>query len=378
MEQAALFDPRSYAGVRRPLRQAETLPSWCYRDDAFYQRELDRAFRPSWRLAGRGDEIPASGDYLVVWTAGGSVIVVRGEDGHPRAFANACRHRGAELVCDKGRKGNCKAFVCPYHSWSYRLTGELVGAPGMAAAEGFDKADFGLMPVRLEDWGGFLFVNLDATAPSLAAYLGSMPAFFAGHGFSDLTCVRRVEFLVEANWKLLAENALEAYHTGTVHATTLGQQKAETLETEGNWTGLVVRDEVSVGTLRGEPPPFPVIPTLQGQAKGGAYFTMIYPSTQIACAPDCVWWVDFLPLGPTRSKIILGSCFPRDTVVQPNFDQDVQAYYRRWDEATPEDNEICEVQQRGLAFQDRPPGRLAASEFCVHALDNWVLDKVLD
>ena len=370
-----LFDPALYQGTRRPLLEAETLPAWCYSDPVFYDREMARLFRPAWRLAGRADEIPEAGDYLTAWTAGGSVILLRDREGAVRAFANSCRHRGAELVSGQGRT---KALVCPYHSWSYRLDGSLAAAPGMAGVQGFDAACHGLLPLRTAQWGGFLFVTLDDDAPPLAAHLGDMIPRFACYGLEDLRCVRRMTFDVEANWKLLAENALEAYHTGSVHGKSLGQQRAEALQTSGNWTGLLVLDERSVGTLPGRPPPFPAIPGLTGDAARGTHFTMIYPATQLACAQDCAWWFDIQPLGPTRSRLVLGFCFPEATARRADFAAKVAAYYHRWELATPEDNAICEAQQRGLAFTGRPPGRFAPGEFAVHALDNWILDRLLE
>ena len=374
-ETADLFDPARYAAVRRPLREAETLPAWCYRSEAFFEREIERIFKPTWRFVGRADEIPAAGDYLAFDTAAGPALVIRGEDGRLRAFANSCRHRGAELLSGQG---NCPVIVCPYHAWSYGLDGRLKGAPHMGDVEGFEAADFALAPMRLETWAGFIFVTVDSKAPSLQEHLGDLPERFACYDPESLRCTRRVEFEVTANWKLLAENALEAYHTGTVHRATLGQQAAEPLTTRGDWTGLLVLDETSVATLSGEAPPFPAIPGLAGDATRGTYFTMVYPSTQFACAQDCMWWLDFQPLEPGRTRLVLGSCFPEPTVARPDFESEVQAYYRRWDRATPEDNAICEAQQRGLASELRRPGRFAAGEFAVHAIDNWVLDRILD
>lgn len=370
-----LFSSAHYAAVRRPLLEAETLPAWCYRSEAFFAREMERVFRPAWRFVGRADELDAPGAYLSVWTAAGPALVVRSEDGKIRAFANTCRHRGAELVSGSGR---CKALVCPYHAWSYHLDGTLRSAPGMETVVGFEKSEYGLVPLRLESWAGFLFINPDPEAPGLAASLGDMMERFACYGFEAMRTVRRVDFTIDANWKLLVENALEAYHTGTVHRDTVGRQEAEALSTDGDWTGLLVVDERSVATLPDVPPPFPTIPTLEGDARRGTYFTMIYPSTQFACAQDCMWWLDFQPVSPTRTRLTLGSCFPERAIAQANFEQAVRPYYDRLDRATPEDNAICETQQRGLASDLRGPGRFAASEFAVHALDNWVLDRVLD
>ena len=370
-----LFAPAHFAAVRRPLLEAETLPAWCYRSEAFFRRELERVFRPAWRFVGRADELPEAGDYLCAWTAAGPALVVRGEDGTIRAFANACRHRGAALVAESG---HCKSFVCPYHAWSYGLDGRLRAAPGMEGVKGFDKTEYGLVPLRLETWAGFLFINPDPAAAPLLEALGDLTERFACYGFESLRCVRRVEFSIEANWKLLAENALEAYHTGTVHRETVGRQQAEALTTRGDWTGLLVVDARSVATLPEVPPPFPTISTLEGDAKRGTHFTMLYPSTQFACAQDCMWWLDFQPVSPTRTRLVLGSCFPEAAIAQANFQEAAKLYFDRLDRATPEDNEICETQQRGLASDLRSPGRFAASEQAVHALDNWILDRVLD
>ncbi|MEM7221557.1 MAG: aromatic ring-hydroxylating dioxygenase subunit alpha [Pseudomonadota bacterium] len=369
-----LFDPAHYRGTRRPLLEAETLPAWCYGGAAFYRRELARAFRPAWRFVGRAEELAEPGDHMSVWSAAGPVIVLRDDDGALRAFANSCRHRGAQLVESCGR---AKRLVCPYHGWSYRLSGDLLAAPGMDGVVGFDKAAHGLMPLRLETWAGFVFVNPTDEGPSLAEWLGDLPARMACYRLEQMRCTRRVGFEVAANWKLLAENALEAYHTGLVHRDSLGQQAAEPVATHGNWTALLVLDERSVATLPGTAPALAPIPTLEGDALRGTTFTMVYPSTQFAFAQDCVWWFDVQPLGPRRTRLVLGSCFPEAATQQAGFDEAVEAYYRRWDLATPEDNAICERQQKGLDSALRTPGRFAASEFAVHALDNWVLDRVL-
>ena len=369
-----LLDPALYQATRRPLGQAETLPAWCYRDDSFYRRELERVFAPAWRFVGRVDELPAAGDYRAVWTVPGPVIVVRGQDGELRAFANSCRHRGAALVDGQGR---CRRFLCPYHGWSYDLSGRLIAAPGMEEAQGFDRVTQGLIPVRLALWAGFVFVNPSPQAPPLDAALGNLPAMFASHDLPALRCLRRVSFQIEANWKLLVENALEAYHTGSVHGATLGQQTAEPLAAEGDWTGLLVVDRRSVATLRQDDPRLPPVAGLSAAARRGTFFTMIYPSTQLAFAQDCVWWLDFQPLGATRTRLELGSCFPETSIGLAAFEEAVESYYRRWELATPEDNEICEIQQRGLASRLRPPGRFAADEFAVHAFDNWLLDRTL-
>lgn len=372
--QNLLFDPATYAAQRKPLLEAATLPPECYTDDAFFEREIERIFMRNWQFVGRVEQVAQAGQFFCYEGRGGSVIVVRARDNRLRAFANSCRHRGSRLL--RGH-GSCKRIVCPYHSWSYALDGELSGVPGMQQTLDFDMRDYPLLELSLDTWGGFIFIHYGATPASLSGHLGNMPEQFASHRCQDMRFVDSIEFDIKANWKLLAENALEAYHTGSVHRDTLGQQNSRSVETMGNWTALLVEDEASVATMPGREKPFPHIQGLDPEARCGAFFTLLFPSTQLVFAQDCMWWLAFRPETVDRTRLTLGACFPQSTIGLADFSEKLKPYFERWRLATAEDNEICEAQQSGQNFA-RKPGRFAASEFAVHALDNWVLDQVLD
>ena len=373
---ADLFDPAHYAGVRRPLLEAETLPAWCYTDPAFYRREVERIFLKVWNFVGRADLIPNRGDYMAFDFAGVPVALVRGESGI-RAFVNSCRHRGTRIL---DGEGTCAALRCPYHSWTYGLDGRLEVAPQMEDTKGFDKRDYPLVPIRLEQWDGFLFINFDPAAPSLASFLGELPAKFASYGFADMACVRRKTYDLACNWKLYVENAMESYHVPTVHGQTLQKQKRDInppIAADGQYCGLYTRHKGSRALIAGETG-FPYIPTLAGDAAEGTFYPLIFPSTMFGCTYDCMWWLELHPMGPARTRLIVGSCFPRATVARDDFGEVVRKYYRRWDVSIPEDNGISELQQQGLAAPFAMPGRFSAMEPLVHTIDNWVLDRVLD
>src|SRR5258706_14609857 len=125
-EPSDLFAAAHYAGVRRPVEQASNLPPWCYTSEAFFAREVERIFRKEWNFVGRAERIPKPGDYFAVEIAGVPVLIVRGADDAVRAFSNICRHRGCIVARGEGNRGQ---FVCPYHAWTYALSGELVAAP---------------------------------------------------------------------------------------------------------------------------------------------------------------------------------------------------------------------------------------------------------
>jgi phenylpropionate dioxygenase-like ring-hydroxylating dioxygenase large terminal subunit len=371
-----MFEAEQYASVRRPLVLAETLPSHCYTSPEFFRRETEIIFSKSWHFVGRVDEIAEPGQFMVFDTVVGSALICRDEQANLNAFLNSCRHRGTRL---KQQDGRCANIVCPYHSWTYSLNGTLRAAPGMEGVKDFSEADYGLRQVRLEEWGGFIFVNFCQDAPSLSAWLGNLNTIMSGHQPDQLQCLRRIEFEINANWKFLIENALEAYHTGTVHRSTLGAQKSESIEAEGQWDALFVKSDPdkSISTLPGATQALPFMPSLDKKSREGTWFSVIYPCTQIVFSPDCVWWLDIKPIAVDRSTLTVGACFPKATINMPNFERLAESYYDRWLSATPEDNKIAEEQQHGHQSGFITQGRYALSEHCVHRLDNWVLDRVL-
>lgn len=370
-----LFDPKHYEDVRRPLLEAKSLPTWCYTSDEFYQREVERVFMRNWNFVGREDEIPEAGDYVVFDICGESAIVVRGDDGQVRAFANTCRHRGTRLLDDRG---HCRVIICPYHAWTYALDGKLSGLRGMEQARGFDRSENGLVPIRLQTWAGFIFVAFSQDCGELDDYLGNLKEEFAPYQYSEFVCVRRREFDLDCNWKIYIENALEDYHTPTVHRTSIGLQETDRVEAQGQWDAIHMESAETIAVLPEDNTPFPHVAGLTGRPATGTFFSVVYPGTFFASTQDCMWWLQCLPSGPAKTKIILGSCFPAETAARADFDEHVPKYYKRWDKSIPEDNAISERQQAGLWSAFSQPGRLSHHEPIVHAIGNWVLDRTLD
>ena len=246
-----VFDPAHYEKVRRPILEAETLPFWCYTSEPFYRREIDRVFLRSWNTVGRAETIPNPGDYRAVELVGIPLLLARGKDGVIRAFANTCRHRGSQVVSGTG---NRETFMCPYHGWTYDLAGNLVGARGMANTEGFDRDDYGLVPVRLETWNGFMFVTFAADTMGLLDWVGDLDGHLASYDMEEMRCVKYLEFEIAANWKVWLEGASEDFHVPTVHRTTLDKLKVKhwTEETQGQYCRLVEEHEGTRAVLPGD------------------------------------------------------------------------------------------------------------------------------
>ena len=367
-----------YEAVRRPLSEAETLPPSCYTSEDIYRREVARIFMRKWNLIGRADYWPKPGDYAAMSLAGAEYMVLRDGGGQLRAFANSCRHRGAKLLDGEGRR---ERIVCPYHGWTYGLDGALTFANGMEEAKAFDPAAYGLAELRLEIWAGFVFVNFDPGCRPLAEYLGDLGDHLASYGLEDMLTVKREAFVVRTNWKSYVENSMESFHHPTVHRDSVNDPSiAKTVVLGAPGQYVLVQSDSGGRTralLRGARG-FPPIPTLTGAAARGSQYLLVYPATMIGCDVDSMWFKQMLPEGPDRVRNIVAICFPRQTVARSDFDAVVGHYYRRFQTAIAEDNEIAERQFAGLSSPLARPGRFSHREPLVHAIDNWVLDQVLD
>ena len=378
-----LFDPRTYANVRKPLLEAETLPPACYTSEEFFRKEVETIFMKVWNFVGRIDQIPNPGDYYTLDFVGVPLLIVRGEDKQVRAFVNSCRHRGAKVVTGKGSAtGAAKGIKCGYHGWIYKTDGQLVACPGMANSKDFDKKDYPLRSVKTATWAGFVFVTFDDNAESLEAFLGNLSQAFASYKMEDMVCTRLKEYEVACNWKIYVENAMEAFHVPHVHRASINRQRGSVQNdrtfdsTSGNWVVMHKEHEGSRAVLLGDEG-FAPMNHLERKAARGTYYPLMFPSTMLGCTVDCMWYLEIHPISAAKMKLLVGSCFPKKTTERADFERIAQNYYKRWDMTTKEDLDISVVQQEGVSTPFSVPGRLSEHEPLVHAIDNWVLDYVL-
>jgi phenylpropionate dioxygenase-like ring-hydroxylating dioxygenase large terminal subunit len=367
------LDDGAYDEARAALPAARSMPAGFYTSAEQFRLERERILRRQWFFAGREDELPNAGDYRAFDTVGGPALMIRGEDGVLRAFANFCRHRGSILA--EG-EGNCRRLVCPYHAWSYLADGTLYGCPDMEDAEGFDRVENGLVPIRMETWAGFVFLTYNEDAVPLMDHLGDLPERLASHRLEEMRCTWKIAIECGCNWKLLLENAMETYHTGIVHRDSVGAQVSRTIATRGEWLCIQVVSGRSIATLPGQAPPLPPIGGLDEDALKGTYFTVIHPACQFAVAQDCMWWLNVLPLSHDRSVLEVGGCFPRPVIDEAGFDAKAKSYYERWEKVAMEDVGILEKQQRALGSIAYRPGPLSGRDDQVQALGSWVLDQL--
>ena len=153
-----------------PLDHAWTIPSPWYFDPRVARLEQQSVFAAAWQVAGRADQVREIGQFFTADLAGEPIVVARGEDGQLRAFYNVCRHHAAAVVTEA--QGCAKQFRCPYHGWTYGTDGALKGMVEFDGVCNFDRGKNGLVPVRVDVWENFAFVNLDGRAMPLRDFLG--------------------------------------------------------------------------------------------------------------------------------------------------------------------------------------------------------------
>ncbi len=213
-----------------PVHPVRSLAARYYTDPAVFEAEKQGLLSRTWQLAGHASQLEKPGDYFAFTLAGESLFCIKGHDGQIRTFYNVCQHRAHELVSGSG---STRVIVCPYHAWTYELTGGLRAGPNLKAVAGFDRSSVCLTGVSTELFVGFIFVNLDPDAAPMEDWFPNARAEleeWVPH-YADLKPLEYVEIPENCNWKVSVENYSECYHCTLNHPTfATGVVKPETYD----------------------------------------------------------------------------------------------------------------------------------------------------
>jgi choline monooxygenase len=325
----------------------ETLPFSWYSDPAVYALEQERIFRRTWQYVGWAGLVADPRSFAAVRAGEVPVLLVRDSDGVLRAFLNVCRHRGSILVESEGRR---ETIQCPYHAWTYELDGSLRRAPRAEREDAFDSSALGLVPLSVETWGPLVFVNPDAEATPLAETLGELPELVASAGIDLDALVHRlqVEYTVEANWKIAAENFLECYHCQVAHPSL-----AKLLDVSADAYRLETSNFFSsqYGPLRGNgSTPYDA----EGEITRGQ-FHFLWPNLKLNIEPGRpnLSIGPLLPEGPGKTVGFFDYFFAPDAP-----DEWVRELLAFDDQVSAEDRALVERVQRGVSSGVLSEGRL--------------------
>jgi Rieske 2Fe-2S family protein len=364
---AAPLDPAGLADSLKPFGESRMLPRAAYVDPAVFEWEQRHFFGGGWMCVGRSEDLPNAGDQRAESVGEAGVLMVRGDDGVLRAFANTCRHRGHELLgC--GMSVNRRVVACPYHSWGYELSGELRAAKGFKGRAGFDADGWGLLPLPVEEWHGLVFVDGSGTAAPLADPLASLEPIVAPYEMARLKVAGRHEYETAANWKILTENYHECYHCPVIHpelCSVSPPSSGHNYTSTGAWVGgtMDLREGVATMSLDGASRGV----MLRGLDAGGlrtVIYVNVFPNLLISLHPDYVMVHRLTPLAADRTLVECTWAFAPEALEQPGFDPSYAVDF--WDITNRQDWGACESVQRGLSSPHAVPGPLSPEEDAVY------------
>jgi choline monooxygenase len=345
---------------RAPLSQASTIPAVWYTDPRIAELERLSVFSKTWQLAARTDQVRVPGQFVSTTVAGEPIVVVRGADGILRAFYNVCRHHAAAVVTQPC--GEASLLRCPYHGWNYGLDGSLKGMPEFEGVEKFDRAQNGLVPIRVETWECFVFVKLDDQAPSLAEFLGGLVNRVAPLSIGQLRHFDRRTYNIGCNWKVYVDNYLDGgYHVPHLHKglNSVLDYKQYTIENEDRYC------------LQSSPMVASTEDAATGAARKGdrAWYFWQHPNLMINCYEGYMDTNLVIPVDVDHCRVIFDFYFANIDDAHSEYNEQSVNVSNRVQE---EDLGICEDVQRGLKSRAYRAGRLSvrreAGEHLFHRL----------
>ncbi|MCS5672841.1 MAG: aromatic ring-hydroxylating dioxygenase subunit alpha [Acidimicrobiales bacterium] len=365
----------AWVGTRRPILEAHALPAAAYADRSFFDVEQERVFATSWVCVGVHDELDAPGSAIVRTVAGRSVIVTRNASGELRAFLNACRHRGTELLAEDCTLS--RTIRCPYHRWGYDLDGDLVATPQFAEAgvDCFDPADFGLHTVRIATWQCLLFVCLSDETQPIHEWFGDLDQRLAGYRFADWHSHHTLTMEIDANWKLVSENFQEYYHLRWIHpelAKVSRVQDHYRYQGAGMYCGQTTTPISS--DERGDWVAMPPAEGLDPSDSASGRFIALFPNVLLSILPNHVFVMRLDPASPDTTRETCTWLLPPSTGHVA--DEDFALTRDFWLDVNAEDIDIVQRGQRGLTNGGYTPGRLSPRfEEPLHRFHNMLADR---
>jgi phenylpropionate dioxygenase-like ring-hydroxylating dioxygenase large terminal subunit len=323
-----------------------SLPARFFYDESVFQAEKTKIFFKSWHLVAHVNELREPGAFVTHDIFEQSVIVIAGRGGEIRAFHNVCQHRGNRLV--EARRGKSPVLTCGYHAWTYGLDGCLRGAPTIQGVPGFKKSEHGLKPVRVETFASFVFVNLDPDATPVAEMAPAAEAEIRRFipDLDRLTLVSEVDLPVAANWKVIQENSIEAYHfdnSGPAHKqlVKLIDFAGYSLKPHGQWWTYIGPPNKAATSAYG-------LPLAGASWQTDAFFNIgLWPNATIYAFPyaDMVGTFIMNPTAAETSMLRFGYYAPAGRELP-----EVTKACIRWmnEELGPEDIRLNTSNQRGL------------------------------
>lgn len=356
-----------------PFHAARTLPREAYVDPAVLAWEREHLFEGSWVCAGRAGAVARPRSQLATRVGATGVLVVRDGDGALRAFANICRHRGHEILpCGAATSRN--TLVCPYHGWSFGLDGALRNAPRFG--DRIERADdLDLVPLAVDTWGGWLFVNADGRAGTLAEHLGGLSGLVANWECERLVPGATHHYDLRANWKVGIENYHECYHCPLIHPELSRLSPPDSGDNVDDLPGRFVGGTMDLAahaetmSLDGISRGVALRGLTEAERRHVLYFN-VFPNLLVSLHPDFVMTHRLEPVSATTTSVECQWLFDPAAVADPAFDPAYAVDF--WDLTNRQDWAAVESVQRGLDSRAYVPGVFGDHEDAVYHFQTMI------
>jgi choline monooxygenase len=344
-----------------PLECASTIPSPWYFDPRIARLENEKVFAHTWQVAGRGDQVREKGQFFTTQLGEEPILVARGEDGLLRAFYNVCRHHAAAVVTEP--QGCAKQFRCPYHGWTYGNDGALKGMVEFEGVCDFDRAKNGLVPIPVNAWENFVFINLDGRSGSLKDFLANVPQLVAPLRLTEkLQFFDRRVYTLNCNWKVYVDNYLDGgYHVPHAHKglSSVIEYTSYTIE---NFARSCLQSSPLSSDSGSEA-------SVANTRQGRAFYLWLYPNFMINAYEGVMDTNLVLPLAVDKCAVVFDYYFSDTSAAAEARNKES---IRVSEIVQDEDMAICDAVQRGLASRAYLAGRLSvrreAGEHLFHRL----------
>ena len=369
--------------ILQPVARARGLPNAHYTSDEVFEAERDSVLFQGWAGLTVAAEIPEPGDAIPVDFVGLPLVAVRGRDGQVRVFQNTCRHRGMILVTEKGKVGN--VIRCPYHSWSYALSGELkatphVGGPGHNTHAEIRRDELGLIEIRSHVWRDVVFVNVSGDAAPFEVENAEVMARWAEfeqplfHGGADST----FSFDVKTNWKLAVENYCESYHLPWIHPGLNAYSRLEDhyhIEEPGAFSGqgtLVYAPQITEDGRR-----FPDFEGLDPKWDRAAEYIAVYPNVLLGTHRDHAFAIVLEPVAKDRTIEHIHLYYAAPGATGEGMADMREKNAAMWHEVFEEDLSVVEGMQAGRAGIYFDGGKFSpVMDGPTHLFHAWVAERM--
>lgn len=345
-----------------PEEQSEATPPQVYTSPEFLELERTRIFNREWICVGRSDEFQNSGDYRVATISRDEVIVLRDRDGILRAMSNICRHRMMSLLQGQGNLSG--KISCPYHAWTYGLDGQLIGATHMR--ENFDKRTCRLPQFAIEDWLGWVYVNLDPKAEPLAPRLEPLASRLKNYNVASYRTLFRVDEVWETNWKILFQNFMEPYHFFAVHSDTvekaLPTRHAHVVDGGPGYCMYAQGRNPGVAFEYGEAMTNPN-PDLSVDEVNSVPLFGAFPAQMASVSAERSFWMSLMPVDTNRVRVFWGVDVHPDAMPSGSgFERRIEELKASFHAINGEDKPITATIARNAGALAAEPGRLSPKE----------------